>query len=134
MKKMKKLLRVLLALTLTFCFLSYGMVVYASSVKDADNAIKSVSFESKKVDFSKSSWPKVKLKSSWKKTHIHVVVRRSKGWKLKEIRYYNADRKKTRKVKNLMSFKLTKNSKSYVTVIAEKNGKTVKGKVFVYKG
>jgi hypothetical protein len=103
-----------------------------SAVKEAGKAFSSIKVGKKKVKFKKGkSWPKVSVKEE----KTHVTIKLKKGWSLKSISYYKGDTGKTRNlvVRRQIGLRLSKNSKSYLTVKASNGKKTVKAKVYAYQ-
>jgi hypothetical protein len=112
MKATRKLLRLSLVLLLVIFTLSSGMVVSATNKKSDRAAFSSITIGGKKPrDW--SDYPEVNPKS--KKAKVKVKLK--KGWKLKKIRYYDADKDKTCTVKNGGTIKTNRIIDSYITKI-----------------
>ncbi len=137
MKKVRKLLCTLLALTLVFCSFSAGMTVSALSknAKNCRNAYSSIT-----VTFTSGTKSKVPLKTYPEEAgavttgnKLKVKVKTKKGWKLKKMSYYNANTGKTKKLKNGGSVKLNYNADSAVIIKAKKKKKSATYTLHVFR-
>jgi hypothetical protein len=128
MRTTKKLLRLSLILLLVVFTLSCGMMASATNKKSDRAAFCSIAIGGKKPR-GWSDYPEVNPKS--KKAKVKVKVK--KGWKLKKIRYYDADKDKTYTVKNGGKIKVNRIIDSYITITAKKGKKTAKVEIGVFR-
>ena len=137
MKKIKKLLFTLAALTLVFCSLSSVMTVSAlnANQKLCKKAISSITLTigDQKAKVPLEDYPDA-TEMLTDALEVKVKVKLKKDWKLKKMSYYDAGTGKTTKIKNGGSFPISESPGSCLTIKMEnkKKNKTCKYKLYAF--